>query len=61
VIVLWDLSEEEDWRRLGVERFAAGYALEDAVYEQIELEWAGGNACPTLIYGVVEDDLVHFD
>ncbi len=33
VILLWDVDEEEGWRRLTAERFAAAYAPEDEVYE----------------------------
>jgi hypothetical protein len=35
VILLWEGNEEEDWRRNSLERFAAAYAPEDSVYEQL--------------------------
>lgn len=35
VILLVESGEDEDWRRLGLERFAAAYCEEDAVYEQL--------------------------
>jgi hypothetical protein len=35
VIVLWEFSEDEDWRRAGMERFAAAYAPEDSIYEAL--------------------------
>jgi hypothetical protein len=35
VILLWDTDEDADWQKLGAERFAAAYAPEDEVYEQL--------------------------
>ena len=37
VIVMWETPEEEDadWRKLGTERFAAGYAPEDSICEKL--------------------------
>jgi hypothetical protein len=37
VILLWktDEDEDDDWRRQSLERFAAAYAAEDSVYEQL--------------------------
>ena len=37
VILLWDADkdEDDDWRRLSLERFAGAYAAEDSVYEQL--------------------------
>jgi len=35
VILLWEANEDEDWRRLTLERFAAAYAPEDSVYEKL--------------------------
>jgi len=35
IILLWDSSEDLEWRDLGEERFAAAYAPEDAVYERL--------------------------
>jgi hypothetical protein len=35
VILLWGSNEEEDWHRFAMERFAAAYAPEDSVYEQL--------------------------
>jgi hypothetical protein len=35
VILLWEDSEQDDWRDLARERFAAAYAPEDSVYEEL--------------------------
>jgi hypothetical protein len=35
VILLLDSGEEENWRELSLQRFAAGYAPEDSVYEKL--------------------------
>jgi hypothetical protein len=35
VIVLFDSGEDEAWRQLSLERFAASYTEEDSVYEQL--------------------------
>jgi hypothetical protein len=35
VILLWETGEDEEWRKLTSERFAAAYAPEDSVYEQL--------------------------
>ena len=35
VIVLWDSSEDEAWRRAGMQSFAAAYAPEDSIYDEL--------------------------
>lgn len=35
VILLFDAADDENWRRLGLERLSAAYAEEDSVYEQL--------------------------
>jgi hypothetical protein len=35
VILLLDSGEDEDWRQLGLERFAAAYCEEDSIYEKL--------------------------
>ena len=35
VILLFDADENERWRQLGLERFSAAFAEEDAVYETL--------------------------
>jgi hypothetical protein len=35
VILLFESGEEESWRQLGLERFAAAYSEEDSVYEKL--------------------------
>jgi len=36
VILLLDGGEDEGWRQLSLDRFAAAYSEEDAVYEELE-------------------------
>ena len=35
VILLFDAGEDESWHQLSLERFAAAFAEEDAVYEEL--------------------------
>jgi hypothetical protein len=35
VILLWGEGEQDDWRELSRERFAAAYAPEDSIYETL--------------------------
>jgi hypothetical protein len=35
VILLWEDGEQDDWRNLARERFAAAYGPEDSVYEKL--------------------------
>jgi hypothetical protein len=35
VILLFDSGEDEGWRQLSLERFAAAYCEEDSVYEKL--------------------------
>jgi len=35
VILLFEPGEDESWRQLGLERFAAAYCEEDSVYEKL--------------------------
>jgi hypothetical protein len=35
VTLLWETGEDEDWRRLSLERFAGAYAPEYSVYEKL--------------------------
>jgi hypothetical protein len=35
VIILFDSGEDESWRQLGLERFAAACSEEDSVYEKL--------------------------
>lgn len=42
VIILWEGSDEDDWRKLSLERFAGAYAPEDSVYEKLRDEPPSG-------------------
>ena len=35
VIVLWDSSEDDDWRMAGMRRLEAAYAPEDSIYDEL--------------------------
>jgi hypothetical protein len=35
VILLPDLDEDADWKRLGMEQFFKGYAESDAIYDEL--------------------------